>query len=280
MKSFSKLLGAFAGVSLALTSLGCYKHALKDTALPIQEETQKETLNLVEKVAENEYNILVGDKAPQFDAMNPGLEIYPETKTGQTANLYIDVVDQGENAGLALIFLYEDDKEIYGYLVPEFWEQSEWCFNHQLEIKHEEPGLHEYRFKVVDKGGNEAIMTKSLEFTGEPLDLPPRFSKYEKEEFEGFGDYLFVDPLNNGLQASVHDYGDNPGISEINLYQDGQLVNIPNISIHFDDPHSLLMVDFSELVESAGLGEHTYYVEAVDIGGNVTRTETVTLHFE
>ena len=219
-----------------------------------REKTLTPTNVIVEKVAEKEYRVFVGDTAPVFPAIT-GIYSFPAVQTGVSAEIDVNAWDNGKNAGIARLILYEDGQEISS------------IENHFLsvQIKHNNSGLHTYEAEAIDRGGNRARSQKiKIEFSGKPIDPPPIFSSI-------LGTFVYRE--DGSLNINVSDRGDNKGLKEVLLYEDGNVVR------RFAPDKA----DFSTSITLASLnqsGKHTYYVKAVDLGGNCSTSETIVLNYE
>ncbi len=243
-----KIIGGSLVVAGLVGLLGCTPE--QDNG---EEATQTSKSATVEELAENEYRVFVGDPAPTFLPIT-GIYSFPEGQTGVSAEVSVNASDKGKNAGIAKLVLYEDGREISStedkyLLVP---------------ITHNKPGSHTYEAEVIDNGGNRVRSQKiSIDFSGEPIDTPPKFSPIS-------GLYVYS---NGSLDLNVSDIGDNKGLKEVLLYEDGNVVR------RFD-PDGERFSTSIELMSLNQSGKHTYHAEAVDLGGNRSTSKTLTVNYE
>jgi len=207
----------------------------------------------IEQLAENEYRCFVGDIPPTFDPIT-GIYSFPEDKTGMSAEIHASARDKGKNAGITKMILYEDGMKIF----------STEGDNVSFPINHDEPGKHTYQAEAIDNGGNS---TKSqivtVEFSGKLTDTPPRFSPLTGFYVTDGGD----------LHMYVSDAGDRKGLEEVLLYEDGNVIR----KFKIDTDRFSTSIPLSSISQS---GKHIYYAEAVDKGGNRSRSPTLKVNFE
>jgi len=96
-------------------------------------------------------------------------------------------------------------------------------------------------------------------------DLPARFD-YVSLTSEGV------------LRAAATDYGINKGIRQIRLYEDGKFKKRwENMENGIDPRHNPQpRYNFSDVLK----GTHEYFFRVEDKGGNVTQSESITVHIE
>lgn len=186
--------------------------------------------------------------------LSPEIPIFfssPADKAGITAEIHAIAHDEGDNAGITKIILYEDGKEI----------SSGEKDNISVEVKHNERGTHTYHAEAIDKGGHRgSSKTVSVAFSGEYTDFPPTIP------------FLNLFPKNNAgisakIYATAHDEGDNAGITKITLYEDGREISSEegnNIS--------------AEVMHNES-GTHTYQAEVIDKGGHIVKSEITSVVF-
>ncbi|MBT3404562.1 hypothetical protein HN832_03515 [archaeon] len=203
-----------------------------------------------------------GDKVEEFDIsklslISPKFDntgsffSRPQKKIGKTAEIYVSPKDEGYNAGIVEIDLYEDEKPM-----PIASKKVEGKNpSVKFSLKKIKLGVHTYHVVAIDKDGNQGRSKKlELEFTGRDLDLPPIISWFSMHDDE--------------LIFNGNDYGDNKGIEKTVLYEDGKKFK--------DFPSSSFVENLRNLKRK---GKHTYFAEAVDKGGNVARSKIIRVNY-
>ncbi|MBR9691641.1 hypothetical protein GOV06_02545 [Candidatus Woesearchaeota archaeon] len=227
-----------------------------------QKNQNQQKVEVSSKASQNEetkleYTITKQDSVPTFFGGGRGpKKIYssPEEKTGISAEIHVGVQDEGgKNPGLAEIVLYEDGKRV----PHNFYINKTNCLS-SVPVKHEEPGKHTYFVEATDFDGNT---TKSdelyIEFTGKLSDLPPEFIRFE------VGD-------KGQLLMMVSDEGDNKGIKTVSVYEEGKLIK------EFDGRGESSFLKSMPLTDRITDGKRNkYYAEAVDLGGNRVKSDTL-----
>ena len=218
-----------------------------------KETTQTSKSATVEELAESEYRVFVGDPAPTFSPIS-GIYSFPEGRTGVSAEVNVNARDKGKNAGIARLVLYEDGREVSST-------EGDYL---SVPINHNQPGSHTYEAEAIDNGGNRVRSQKiSIDFSGEPIDTPPRFSSLS-------GLYASND---GSLNLNVSDIGDNKGLKEVLLYEDRSVVRRFNP----DKERFSTSLALTSLSQS---GKHTYHAEAIDFGGKRSTSKSLTVNYE
>ncbi len=212
------------------------------------EEPKQETIKHKEPV--KEYVI----KEKGYDDCQ--IHLSPEPKTGQTLEVYAITWDGGyDRWDVKEKRLYEDDKLI----------KTEEGGDSNLEgilktVIHKEPGTHSYHAEFIYKNGHvEKTATKSAEFTGKILDLPPTGQE--------------VSVLDDKLFLYAKDDGDNKGIVGIKVYKNGN----PWKELKFK-PRDL--VGETIPLDTNREGRYVYWAEFTDQGGNTVETEAITINYK
>ncbi len=242
-----KIIGGSLVVAGLVGLLGCTPEQDSE-----KEVTRTSKGIIAEELAENEYRIFVGDLAPTFRLIT-GIYSFPEGQTGTSAEVNVNAYDKGKNAGIARLVLYEDGREISST-------ENEYL---SVPINHNKPGNHTYEAEAIDNGGNRVRSQRiSIEFSGKPIDTPPRFLALS-------GLYFYSD---GSLNLNVRDIGDNKGLKEVLLYEDGEVIRRFNPDVEqFSTSLALTSLNQS--------GKHIYRAEAVDFGGNRSTSKTITADY-
>ena len=250
-------------VAMGLSGLfGCKNNKTPEDALQdkqvVEQALNKKTQSdlLVKKITNNEYRVMLRDIPPEFH-LN---EIYsnPEIKAGRSTEISVSAMDKGANSGELEIILYEDEKAI-----DSIKEKGTYVYA-KFNIIKTSPEKHTYFAEAIDKGGNKTRSKEiSVEFSGKTLDLPP----------ELLFDIVLED--DGGIYVAFTDYGDNKGLKGIALYQDNKVIH------SFEEliPKNRLELNISLASLVSKEGKHTYFVEAIDKGGNKTRSQTISVEF-
>ncbi len=209
----------------------------------------------VEQLAEDRYHISLRDIGPSFFSFRTS----PDGQAGIYADIYAYAMDEGLNAGIAKLIVYEDGHELSSIKNNDLISVS---------VSNNKPGSHTYEAVAVDNGGVQARSEKIiLTFTGKPIDSPPDFCSL-------FG--INVVPYYSGdfISLTITDEGDNKGLKEVLLYDHGTVVR--RFEVKGKDY-------FNEHINLASLGQspgtHLYHAEAVDIGGNRSTSKTITITY-
>jgi hypothetical protein len=182
--------------------------------------------------------------------------VTPEFKTGQTLEVLAKMWDNENGYDVKEIKLYEDDKLIG---------KKEGNYDNSTEaihkfIRHKEPGVRSYYAEFYyHNGGVIRTETKKVEFTGQILDLPP----YRPS----------ISIYNNALNLSASDEGDNKGIVEIEIYEDGWLWK----KMSFDSEENVRESIPLDLTKE---GKHEYWAYFTDRGGNRVPTDTIIVRYK
>lgn len=183
------------------------------------------------------------------------LDLSPKNKTGQTLEVYAEVLEIGDHKWeIKEKKLYEDGKLI------EVEKGNENCIERiYTTVTHKEQGIHSYHAEFTYNSGYvQKTETKSVEFTGKILDLPPSI-------FE-------ISVYDNQLWLHAQDEGDNKEIVGIKIYEDGRLWK----ELNFLPDYSVSETIPLDLTKS---GKHSYKAEFTDKGGNAVETETIVINY-
>lgn len=206
---------------------------------------------------------MIKDKKPKQEYVIKGkgyddcrISLSPSPKTGQTLEVFAFTWDSDKYNlwDVKEKRLYEDGKLI----------KTEKGNSSELEgiskaISHKEPGTYSYYAEFVYE--NDTVKktgAKSIEFTGEVLDLPPTGQR--------------VSVLDDKLFLYAIDEGDNKGIVKIKVYENGK-------------PWKELKLEPTDwAVKTLPLdtnreGRYTYWAEFTDKGGNTVETDAIIIQY-
>ncbi|MBU4501252.1 MAG: hypothetical protein KKA79_01570 [Nanoarchaeota archaeon] len=205
----------------------------------------------------------------------------PKEKTGQELliSTNINISKFRDDWKVICGGIYEDGNLIKLEYPDSYSDYDKTHFDFNLVIKHEVPGKHSYFVEFLLTNGKERIIRKSesktLEFTGDILDVPPEYSKIWVNQ------YINNEWVNPRLMIDVYDYGDNKGITNIKVFEDGNLLK------EFNKPSGFQPVDhentsFWEEIELdlEKTGKHQYFAEIIDKGENMVRTKTIIINYD
>ncbi|MBM3200424.1 hypothetical protein FJZ53_05795 [Candidatus Woesearchaeota archaeon] len=185
------------------------------------------------------------------------LDLSPTSKTGQTLEVYARVLEIGNNYkwDVKEKRLYED-----GRLIEVEKGSDKSIESIYTTVTHKEQGTHSYHAEFVYNNGYvQKTETKSAEFTGKILDLPPSLAE--------------ISVYDNKLYLQARDEGDNKEIVSIKVYEDDKLWK----ELKFLPDYSVTETVPLDLTKS---GKHTYKAEFTDKGGNSVETETIVINYE
>lgn len=155
--------------------------------------------------------------------------------------------------------LYEDNIAIrvWNEIIPPYGNLSKY-----VEIKREK-GLHTYELRAWDNIGK---MVKSrpirIDYSGEFTDLPPRIETFQDYDIGGGEDFA-------ALSFRVRDYGDNPGIDSVIVYQDGRQIRV------LKDVVESYIGSNEVVIRGLKHGQYKFNFKAIDKGGNEFVSEPV-----
>lgn len=213
-----------------------------------KQETIQETIKHKEPV--KEYVI----KEKGYDDCK--ISLSPSSKTGQTLEVFASTWDSDKYNlwDVKEKRLYEDGK-----LIKTQKGDSSELEGISKKISHKEPGTHSYYAEFVYEN-DKVIKTriKSIEFTGEVLDLPPTDQK--------------VSVLNNELLLYAIDEGDNKGIIKIKVYENEKLWKEMKADAETWVVRTIPL-DYNKK------GKYSYQAEFTDKGGNTVETEAIVINY-
>ena len=202
--------------------------------------------------------------APKFRGIT-GIYSNPRGKTGISAEIRSNAFDEGSNLGIVEMELYED-----GELIDSKKTGGGTSPHAVFYLKKTTPGKHIHHVVAIDKDGEKGRSKDlKLEFTGKELDLPPEF-------LGGLGIYL-ID--SKKLMLNADDSGDNAGIEDLILYEDGKVLDsefFKTDSYFGDKGRWRGELDLRKLGRK---GKHTYFARATDKGGNMTQSKTIRVNY-
>lgn len=255
-KKFKLGLGAFTlSAFLALAPSCTQKEEVIEAQVQEQKiEDSKEVLPIEKELREFHVKEL-----KKYDEIY--LSAKPEGKTGQNLDVWSTTFDfKKKYFEVERVKLYEDDK-----LIAERLGRAEGLEGISLTVEHKTPGTHNYLVEYVYKnGGSRKTETKTVEFTGEILDIAP-----ESPDIYVYG---------NELVLKANDYGDNKGIKTVKLYEDGELwktIDPKPIANSKSWCLETVSLDLGRIT-----GKHKYFAKFIDNGENVAVTDTIVINYD
>lgn len=174
------------------------------------------------------------------------------SKVGRTARLYVGALD---NTGIEKAILYEDGEPVR--------QLDNFVALDLVDIVKTQPERHTYQFEVEDEDGNRVRSVPiTLAFSANMEDRVPHSVAVRSEYDSKVG-------RTARLYIRALDFGDNAGIAEATLYEDGK---------PFKKLRDFVAVDLIDIVKTQP-GEHTYRFEVVDRGGHSAKSPPIKVSF-
>jgi len=203
-------------------------------------------------VGKNEYRVRTFKDLPP----SVSIESSPEAPVGVGADIYVRARDRGNNAGINEVVVYEDGNEI-GIYKPDPRCGGDWV-DERIPICHWVGGERSYHAEATDRGGQKTqSRTIKLNFSGKIIDPPPTV------RFQLTGNGFF--------KISPHDYGDRCGIKRVTLFEDNETTIYSRGDVQYSTA--------SFPLPAGRTGKHNYVVEVEDNGGQVTRSQEISVDF-